>query len=97
MGVWMRNVRTLLGCPGLPHSARVIFGDDKMFTNLCYKIHGNNFPKETLPGLQSHSPLFMVPRVKLEYRLYLVRRLFDSNHLGWREQKRGTSAGDGGK
>ncbi|CAB4286963.1 unnamed protein product [Prunus armeniaca] len=51
----------------------------------------------TLPGLLSHSPLFMVPRVKLEYRFYLVKRLFDSNHLGWREQKRSTSAGDGGK
>ncbi|VVA31803.1 Hypothetical predicted protein [Prunus dulcis] len=43
---WGMDVRTLLGCPGLPHSARVILGDDKMFTNLCYKIHGNNFPKE---------------------------------------------------
>ncbi|BBH07512.1 calcineurin B-like protein 8 [Prunus dulcis] len=35
----------------------------------------------TLRGLLSHSPLFMVLRVKLEYMFYLVRRLFDSNHL----------------
>ncbi|KAI5317915.1 hypothetical protein L3X38_037622 [Prunus dulcis] len=48
--------------------------------------YGNNFPKEldflcvleyeekTLRGLLSHSPLFMVPKVKLDYMFYLVRQ-----------------------
>ncbi|CAB4286943.1 unnamed protein product [Prunus armeniaca] len=39
----MRNESTLLGCPGLPHSACVILGDHKMYTDLCYR---NNFPNE---------------------------------------------------
>ncbi|KAL6273244.1 hypothetical protein ACE6H2_023936 [Prunus campanulata] len=64
-GVWMRNRRALLGCPG---AAADPIGD----------------VVRTLRCLLSHSPLFMSARAKLEYRLYIVRRLFESSNRVWR-------------